>query len=142
MPSIEFKGLKAYQKQIAALSNPNTVESMCKYSIYDAAGYVLEELKKAAPVESGDLRDSIIATPMQSKDGFTYEKLDFAGYDRKGVPNRLKARVLESGRSGPTGISGKHPFVRLTVRRCTKLAEFMMDKAVNQYLSHFMKKEK
>ena len=147
MPSIEFKGLEAYQKQIAALSDPKTVEAMCKYSIYDAAGYVLEELKKATPVGDdpqtrGDLRDSIITTPMQSKDGFVYEKLDFAGYDRKGVPNMLKARVLESGRSGPTGISGKHPFVRQTVRRCTKLAEFMMDKAVNQYHSHFMKKEK
>lgn len=138
MATIEFKGLAAYQKQIAELSNPKTIESMCKYSIYDAAGYVLEEIKKATPVDTGDLRDSLCTTPMQSEDGFIYEKLDFAGYDRKGTPNMLKARAIESG----TSTIPKRPFVRPTVRRCAKVAEFMMDKAVNEYLSHFMKKEK
>lgn len=142
MATIDFPGIDAYMKQIAALANPKTVERMCKYSIYDAAGYVLEELKKATPVDSGDLRDSIITTPMKSEDGFIYEKLDFVGYDRDGTPNMLKARALESGRSTPLGKVGKHPFVRSTVRRCAKTAGFMMDKAVNEYLSHFMKKEK
>ena len=142
MASIEFKGIEAYEKKIAALSDPKTVEAMCKYAIYPAAGYVLDELKKATPVEYGDLRSSIVATPMETDDGTTYEKLDFVGYDRKGAPNRLKARVLESGRSGPYGITGKHPFIRKTLRRCTNTAETMMDKSINDYLSHFMKKEK
>lgn len=142
MASIEFKGLEAYQKQIAALSDPKTVESMCKYSIYDAAGMVCDEIKKATPVDTGDLRSSVKLEGMRTHDGEIYTKVTFAGYDRDGTPNTLKARALESGRSGPTGITGKHPFVRQTVRRCAKLAEFMMDKAVNDYLSHFMKKEK
>ena len=142
MPKIEFKGIEKYEAKLRALGDPKTIQGMCKYSIYDAAGYVLEELKKATPVDTGDLRDSIVTTPMQNKNGYIYEKLNFAGYDRDGTPNMLKARVLESGRSGPTGITGKHPFVRQTVRRCAKLAEFMIDKAVNEYLSHFMKKEK
>ena len=140
MPSISFKGLEAYQKQVAALSNPKTVESMCKYSIYDAAGMVCEEIKKATPEDTGDLRDSVVLTPMVSKNGEVYTKIEFAGYDRKGVPNMIKARVLESGRSGPRGVVGKHPFVRSTVRNSKKLAEFMMDKSINEYLSKFIKK--
>ena len=75
---------------------------------------------------------------MTTREGFTYTKIDFAGYDRKGVPNMLKARAIESG----TSHIQKKPFVRPTVRRVSKMAEFMMDKAVNEYLSKFQKKEK
>ena len=138
MATIEFKGIDRYMATLRALGNPQTVEKMCKYSIYDAAGMVLEEIKQATPVDTGDLRNSLVTTPMKSEDGFIYEKLDFAGYDHRGVPNMLKARAIESG----TSHIQKKPFVRPTVRRCAKVAEFMMDKAVNEYLSHFMKKEK
>lgn len=138
MPGISFKGLEAYQKQIEALSNPKTVESMCKYSIYDAAGMVCDEIKKATPVDTGDLRSSVKLETMKTRDGATYTKVDFTGYDRKGVPNMVKARAIESG----TSRIRKQPFVRPTVQRVTKLAEFMIDKAVNEYLSKFMKKEK
>lgn len=138
MPKIEFDGLARYEEKMRALGNLKTVEAMCKYSIYDAAGMVLEEIKKATPSDTGDLRDSICTTPMKNKDGFIYEQLDFAGYDRNGVPNMLKARALESG----TSRMKKRPFVRPTVRKCAKLAHFMMDKAMDEYLSHFMKKEK
>ena len=138
MATISFKGLEAYQQQIAALGNPKTVESMCKYSIYDAAGMVADEIKKATPVDTGDLRDSIALEAMVTREGVTYTKIDFSGYDRKGVPNMIKARVIESG----TSRVKKQPFVRPTVKRVTKTAEFMMDKAINEYLSKFMKKEK
>lgn len=138
MPTIEFKGIEAYQKQIAALGNPKTVEAMCKYSIYDAAGMVCDEIKKATPVDTGDLQDSVVLEPMKSDDGLTYTQLDFAGYDRNGTPNMLKARAIESG----TSRIQKQPFIRPTVKRVTKMAEFMMDKAVNEYLSKFSKKEK
>lgn len=138
MPTIEFSGLDQYADMIKKLDNPQLIEKMCKYSIYDAAGMVLETIKQDTPVDTGDLRASLCTTPMQNDDGYIYEKLDFAGYDRKGVPNMLKARAIESG----TSTLPKRPFVRPAVRRCAKMAEFMMDKAVNEYLSHFMKKEK
>ena len=147
MPKIEAKGIKQYEKALAALSDYKTVVKMCKYSLYDASSMMLDELKKATPVgddprTSGDLRDSLITTPMKDDNGFVSERITFVGYDRKGTPNMLIARTLESGRSGPRGITGKHPFVRQTVRRCTNLAEFMIDKSINEYLSHFIKKEK
>ena len=138
MATIEFKGIEAYEKQIAALGNKKNVESMCKYSIYDAAGMVADEIRKETPVDTGDLRDSVKLETMVTRDGMTYTKVDFAGYDRDGTPNMLKARVIESGSSHVQ----KKPFVRPTVKRVSKMAEFMMDKAVNDYLSKFMKKEK
>lgn len=138
MASIEFKGLEEYQKQIAALNDPKTVASMCRYSIYDAAGMVCEEIKKAAPVDTGDLRNSVKLEKMVTRDGMTYTKVDFSGYDRDGTPNMLKARAIESG----TSRIQKRPFVRPTVKRVTKLAETMIDKSVNDYLSKFMKKER
>lgn len=138
MATIEFKGIEAYQQQIAAMANPKNIESMCKYSIYDAAGMVCDEIKKETPVDTGDLRNSVKLETMQTRDGMTYTKIDFAGYDRDGTPNMLKARVIESG----TSHVQKKPFVRPTIKRVTKMAEFMMDKAVNEYLSKFMKKEK
>lgn len=138
MATIEFKGIEAYRKQIEAMANPKNIESMCKYSIYDAAGMVADEIKKETPVDTGDLRNSIALEPMVTRDGMTYTKLDFAGYDRDGTPNMLKARVIESG----TSHVQKKPFIRPTIKRVSKLAEFMMDKAVNEYLSKFQKKEK
>lgn len=138
MATIEFAGIERYMAQLRALGDQKTITNMCKYSIYDAAGMVCDEIKKATPVDTGDLRDSVVLEPMKSDDGLTYTQVDFAGYDRNGTPNMLKARAIESG----TSRIQKQPFVRPTVRRCSKLAEFMMDKAVNEYLSHFMKKEK
>lgn len=135
MASIEFKGIEQYSKMLQQMANPKQVEAICKYSIYDAAGMVLEEVRKATPERTGDLRRSLVTTPMQNKDGFVYEQLDFAGYDRNGVPNMLKARAIESG----TSKLRKKPFVRPTVRRVKKLAEFMMEKSMDEYLTKFMK---
>lgn len=135
MATIEFKGIEQYGKMLQQMANPKQVEAICKYSIYDAAGMVLEEVRKATPERTGDLRRSLVTTPMQNKDGFVYEQLDFAGYDRNGVPNMLKARAIESG----TSKLRKKPFVRPTVRRVKKLAEFMMEKSMDEYLTKFMK---
>mgnify|MGYP003571258222 CR=1 FL=1 len=135
MATIQFRGIEKYQAAIKKLGTKT--EAMCKYAIYDPAGMLLEEIKRATPIDTGDLRDSLCTTPMKNKDGFIYEQLDFSGYDRKGVPNKLKARSIESG----TRTIRKHPFVRPTVRRFKKLAEFMMEKAIDEYLAQFMKKE-
>ena len=53
------------------------------------------------PSEStGDLLESLSVTkPYQSADGNWNIKVGCIGYDRKGVPNPLKAAVLEHGRS-------------------------------------------
>ena len=130
MAKIEFPGFAEYQKKFAALSSPKAVEAAIRYASYPAAGMLVDELKKAAPVDTGDLRDSICLTPFREEGGFVYTQVEFAGYDRKGTPNALKARVLESGRSDRQ----KRPFIRKTVRRVQKKAEGLMQTTLDHYL--------
>lgn len=129
MAKIEFSGLETYQKQLDQL-NQAEIEGMLKYAIYPAASIVVDEIKKDVPVDTGDLRDSIGLKKFQNKDGFIYTEVEFAGKDRKGVRNALKARVLESGRSNMK----KRPFIAKATRRAKKAAESMMQRMIDEYL--------
>ena len=140
MAKVEFKGVDAYQLIFRQLGNPKTIEGMCKYGVYPAAGMAVEELKKAVPLDSGDLRDSASISDMRTNNGVTYARVTFTGYDRKGVPNLLKARVLESGRSTPTGKVGKNPFMRRAKERVKQQAENLMQDALNEYIDKNIKK--
>lgn len=131
MAQINFQGFEAYEKQLSRLDAGKAI----RYTIYPAAGFLRDELKKSAPFRNGDLQESIINTKMVYKNSETYEQIVFSGYDRKGVPNALKARVIESGKHGVK----KNPFVRKTVRRCAKKAEDMMAAALDKYFQNFMK---
>ncbi len=143
MAKIEFPGIGEYQKLLASLGA--SAEGVCKYAIYDAAGVVIDEIKARTPVDeesksgSGDLRDSWCLTHMQNNEGFVYTKVDCPGYDRKGVPNRIKARVLTSGRSDQSGRK-KNPFVRQAVNavksKAISLIEFNLDKKINEIMNN------
>ena len=72
--------------------------------LYDAAkqslSSVIGQATKEPSESTGDLLDSLSVTkPYQSADGNWNIKVGCIGYDRKGVPNPLKAAVLEHGRS-------------------------------------------
>lgn len=138
LAKIQFSGIDEYSKKLAALGG--SIEGVCRYALYDAAGMVADEIKAAVPVgkderSSGDLRDSVAITKMVSENGTVYTKIIFDGYDRKGVPNALKASVLESGRSDMK----KTPFVRPTVNRVKGAAEFLIAKALEEKINELMK---
>jgi HK97 gp10 family phage protein len=57
-------------------------------------------------------------------------KIGFDGYDSKGVPNQLKARVLESGSSKQP----KRPFVRPAVNATKVKAQAEMARVVDEEL--------
>lgn len=136
MAKIEFKGIEAYAKRLAELGVK--AEAACKYATYPAAALVIEAVKANTPVDTGDLRDSEKLTEFQTKDGFTYTKLTFEGYDRKGVPNAVKARSIESGTSD--GRIRKKPFVRPAVNRVREQAEAEMQKGLDEYFEKVMRK--
>ncbi len=75
---------------------------------------------------TGDLLESFgIAPPSMDQYGKIDTKIGFAGYDRKGVPNALKARAMESG----TSWLRKRPFVRPAVNKTRgKSQEAMISK--------------
>lgn len=139
MATIAFKGIAEYQKKLEELGKRDADKAI-RYAIYPAAGMVRDEIKRAAPVDTGDLENSVALTKMTEEDGFIYTKVVFAGYDSKGVPNQLKARALESGRSSPGGKVGKRPFVRKAVNRARKKAEGLMQAALDHYLYEYFRK--
>ena len=68
---------------------------------------------------TGDLEASFGIAPVRYnfKKGTTDTKVGFAGYDRNGVPNLLKARAMESGTSRG---QPKRPFFRPAVKTARK----------------------
>ena len=108
-------------------------EEIAKKAIYEGAKIVADEIKARTPRDSGDLADSLGITPIsRDNDGNWTAKVGFDGYDSRGVPNQLKARVIESG----TSTQKKKPFVRpavnATKKRVTKRMEEVIDEEIKK----------
>lgn len=129
MARISFPGIAAYQKQLEELGKRDA-DKMIRYAIYPAAEIVADEVKSSIPVDTGDLRDSMILTPMEDADGFISTEVRFVGYDRKGVPNQLKARALERGTSRVRA----RRFIKKAVAATKKRAEGLMQTYIDKYL--------
>ena len=138
MATIKFDGIADYQKQLDKLGR--AAPGICKYAVYDAAGMVCDAIKDNCPESDdkrtqGDLKRSIGLTGFRNDEGFIYTKVVFSGYDRKGTPLDLIARVLESGKS----TKKKHAFIRPAVSKVKKAAEFAIEKALNEKINQYMK---
>lgn len=131
-------------------------DEIAKKALYSAADIVADEIKKnlvsnlrdpsyagmgshgkskagawggKSSVPSGDLEESFGITPIsQDEDGNWNVKIGFDGYDRKGVPNQLKARAMESG----TSTLRKRPFVRPAINATKKKAIAAMNEVIDQ----------
>ena len=132
MAKISMEGLYQYEKLLAELGQD--VEKMAKYAVYPAAGMVLDELKAATPRDTGDLANSEILTKFQTTEGAVYTAVVFDGYDRKGTPNSLKARAIESG----TSRLPKRPFIRPTVTRIKRQVIDTIANGTDEYISKVM----
>jgi len=132
MAKIEFPDFDVYVKQLKQLGAD--IDGVIKYASYDAAGMVADAIKANTPVDSGDLRESLVLTTYKNENGFIHTKVMFDGYDSRGVPNAIKARVLESGNS----THRKHPFIRPAVNRvrssAIKSMENQLDKKINELM--------
>ena len=133
MAKIEFDGFEEYRKQLKKLGA--NVEGVIKYAVYDAAGMVADSIKAATPVDTGALQNSVGLTDFKNEGGYVYTKVVFNGYDDRGVPNAIKARVLESGSSNRT----KHPFIRPAVNRVKSAAVFSIEMQLDKKINELMK---
>lgn len=120
MAKVQLTGLDNYREAFGELAYRS--EGLCKQMAYEGARIVADAVRNECPVEEGDLRDSIGLSKMENDGGFIHTKLGFAGYDRKGNPNIVKARVIESGSSGHK----KNPFVRRATNRVKQTAKDAM----------------
>ena len=132
MATIKFDGLDEYMAKLRDLGV--NIEGTIKAAVYPAAGMVIEAIKENCPVDSGDLRESMALVKYQNENGFVFTKVVFDGYDSKGVPNALKANVLESGSS----TRQKHPFIRPAVNRIKAAATIEIERQLNDIITRKM----
>lgn len=83
---------------------------------------------------TGDLLASFGISKMQrDEDGYNV-KIGFDGYDKHGVANQLKARVMESGSS----VLRKRPFVRPAVKQTKAQAIEKMGEVIDEEIAQIM----
>lgn len=118
-------------------------EETIKKAIYKGAGIVTDQIREnleanlaGSEQSTGALEGSLGISPVaMDRDGVWNAKIGFDGYDEKGVPNQLKARVMESGSSKIR----KRPFVRPAVNATKKAAVEAMQKVVDEEIENIMK---
>ena len=120
MATFKAEGLDEYIKKLRDLGA--NIEGTCKRAVYPAAGMVIEAIKANTPVDTGGLRDSMALKTFVNENGYVYTQIAFDGYDERGHPNPVKARVLESGSS----TRKKQPFIRPALNQVKKQAEAMI----------------
>lgn len=132
MANISFKDGSEYALKLSRLRAGS--DEIAKKAIYKAAGVVADKIKSnlesvVSENATGDLTASFGVSPIsQDNDGNWNAKIGFDGYDKNGVPNQLKARVLESGSSKQP----KRPFVRPAVNATKSQALNEMAKIIDE----------
>lgn len=135
MATFKFEGSAEYIKKISELYKraPGTL----KAAVYEGAAVVADAVRSGLNEhqDTGDLVASMALVTMRNDNGFINTKINFAGYDRKGVPNAIKAAVLESGTS--TG-RPKLRVISKAARGAKAKAEAVMAAKVDEMISRLM----
>lgn len=126
-----------------AKKSPEIVEK----SLRAGAGVIADEMRKRlvhvlSPDALGDLLNSFGFTPVKHRaDGTADVHIGFDGYDRKGVPNQLKARVLESGAKYKSGkVRKARPFARPAIKASRERAIKAMQDTVDREIKKITNK--
>lgn len=140
MARITFKVGEEFALKLAHLASGS--EEIAKRAVYAAADIVTDKIREnlrsnlaGSRQSTGELESSLGITPIQTdRDGFINAKIGFDGYDSKGVPNQLKARVMESGSS----TIRKRPFIRPAVNATKKAAVAAMEAVIDEETKKIM----
>lgn len=132
MARFAFKAGDEYAIKLSKLATNR--DEIAKKAIYEAVKIVADKIKSnlegvLSEEATGELVESFGVTPIErDKNGNWNAKVGFDGYDSNGVPNQIKARVLESGSSKQK----KRPFVRPAVNATKKQAQAKMEEIVEE----------
>ncbi len=132
MARFAFKAGDEYAIKLSRLVTNH--DEIAKKAIYGAVEIVADKIKSnlkgvLSEEATGELVESFGVTPIdKDKQGNWNAKVGFDGYDSKGVPNQLKARVLESGSSKQK----KRPFVRPAMNATKKQARAKMEQIIEE----------
>ena len=136
MAKFKFTGIEKYTESLEKIGGKNAV-GVLKYAVYPGAAVVADAIRAAAEThrDTGDLANSLALSPMWNTDGYVNTKIEFAGYDRNGVPNASKAAALESGTS--RGQKATH-FISHAVKGVQSKAVEAMSKALDEKIGQIM----
>lgn len=141
MAKMTIKGMDEYALKLSKLGAAS--DAIAEKAIAAASDIVADKIRSSLHAvlsgeSTGDLEKSLGITPIgRDNEGNLNMKVGFHGYDRKGVANQLKARVLESG-SDFCGIKGRS-FVSTAVRATKKVAQTEMSRVIDEETEKIMK---
>lgn len=136
MAKFRFTGIDQYTASLAKIGGKNAV-GVLKYAVYPGAAVVADAIRASMSDHriTGDLQDSLSLSTMRNDDGYVNTKVTFAGYDRNGTPNAIKAAALESGTS--RGQKATH-FISKATKGATDKAIAEMSKALDEKIDQIM----
>lgn len=138
MATFKFQGVTEYIEALEKIG-PRGGQGIIKQAVWEGAKIIADGLDaeiRANHTDSGDLADSLGLVQMRNDRGYINTKVNFAGYDRNGVPNPVKAAVLESGTSNGTH-KATH-FISRTTRSLRSAAEAAMAKKLDEKIGQIM----
>lgn len=109
--------------------------AIVKKGLFSGAELVADEIRKNTPKDGGDLADSLFIARFTDTVNGSETVVGFAGYDKNGKPNPLKAAVLESGTHD--GKKKATHFFSKAVRSAKEKSE----KAIEEAIVNEIKKE-
>lgn len=138
MARMTFKAGDDYALKLSKLATNS--DEIAKKAIYAAAEIVADKIKSnlegvLSEEATGELVDSFGISKIDvDSDSNWNAKIGFDGYDSEGVPNQLKARVLESGSSRQP----KRPFVKPAINATKTAAQAAMAKVIDEEIEKTM----
>jgi len=138
MAKFKFEGIEKYTESLEKIGLKNAV-GILKYAVYPGAAVVADAIRaeiEAKHSRNGDLAKSLTLAVIRNDNGYVNTKITFAGYDRNGTPNAIKAAALESGTSDDRQ-SATH-FISKTTKSVTDRAISEMSKALDEKIEQIM----
>lgn len=141
MFNLDFSEFSALTKRFEELGD--RVVEVGKPTVYSGAAVIADEIRKrmeqnlkGSKYSTGDMENSFGIARVKVLAMEINTKIGFNGYDSKGVPNQLKARVMESGSSK----QAKRPFIRPALNGAREPAQEKMVETANQEISKIINK--
>lgn len=138
---MDFSEFSALTKRFEELGD--RVAEVGKPTVYAGAAVIADEIRKrmeqnlkGSKYSTGDMENSFGIARVKVLAMEINTKIGFNGYDSKGVPNQLKARVMESGSSK----QAKRPFIRPALNGAREPAQEKMVETANQEISKIINK--
>lgn len=129
----EIRGLEEYELKLSRLESGT--DEIAQKAIEKGAGIVADGMRSSlqkviSGKSTGDMEKSFGITPVKrDSEGILNARVGFHGYDKKGVANQLKARVLNS----------RKPFARRAIRSTKQPAEKAMADVIDKEIQKIMK---